>query len=754
MTVQMDKKKTYSIVGVIATIFIIGATAIIYTLNFDNQSPTQPYSSDERVFTETEIPSSFNTSENLIKFSSNEEVVQFLKDATQFNSEFPTHGGLVRFDRIASGMLESREGLVVSEPTPEPGPVPPGQFQSSDEDLAVGSEDPYQDYSSTNVQVENVDEADYVKTDGKYIYILSQNTLTIIDAYPPESAKIILKIGLDIEQQDLQNMFLNDDRLVIFYYGSGQSFGIQEYDFMPYPIYQSKTFATIIDVSDKENPKTITTYEIDGNYNNSRMIGDIVYLITNNYVDYVHPIIPRIMESSQMIIPDVYRFPNPEENYNFNTITAFDFSGTLKESETFLMGSANTIYMSENNLYITYQKNVPPKYYDTVKKDRFFSVILPLLPQSTQQEIKEILNNSEFDSYSQWNMVEEILQDAFNKMEKNEREKLFSVIQNALDEYDSRVQSDTRRTVVHKIALDKGSFRYVENAEVPGYLLNQFSMDEHNGKFRVATTTESYTRDRTILSNNVYVLDENLKTIGSLEKIAPDESIYSARFMGDKLYLVTFQRIDPFFVIDLSRNTPVVLGALKIPGFSNYLQPYDEDHIIGIGRDTKENEWGDAQQLGVKISMFDVSDFKNPKETDTRVIGDSSIDSEILYNHKALLLDKEKNIMSIPIKGNIKGIFDEGLIKKEDYRNWNGFFVYGFDKNSFVDKGSIAHYTGDFGYNSVYMQARSFYIGDTLYTIMDGSIKMNEIDNISNEQNSISLQKTGNILKQLPVIED
>src|SRR3989337_3206919 len=176
MTVQMDKKKNYIIVGVISTIFVIGAAAIFYTLNFGNQSPTQPYSSDERVFTETEIPSSFNMSEDLIKFSSNEEVVQFLKDATQFNSEFPTHGGLVRFDRTTSGVLESREAFVVSEPipSPEPGPAPPGQFQSRDEDLAVGSEAPYQDYSSTNVQVENVDEADYVKTDGKYIYILSQ----------------------------------------------------------------------------------------------------------------------------------------------------------------------------------------------------------------------------------------------------------------------------------------------------------------------------------------------------------------------------------------------------------------------------------------------------------------------------------------------------------------------------------------------------------------------------------------------------
>src|SRR3989338_6196148 len=136
MTVQMDKKKTYSIVGVIAAIFIIGAAAIFYTLNFDNQSPAQPYSSDEREFIETEIPSSFNTSEDLINFSSNEEVVQFLKDATQFNSGFPTHGGLVRFDRTTSGVLESREGLAVSEPTPEPGPAPPGQFQFRDEDLA------------------------------------------------------------------------------------------------------------------------------------------------------------------------------------------------------------------------------------------------------------------------------------------------------------------------------------------------------------------------------------------------------------------------------------------------------------------------------------------------------------------------------------------------------------------------------------------------------------------------------------------
>lgn len=217
--------------------------------------------------------------------------------------------------------------------------------------------------------------------------------------------------------------------------------------------------------------------------------------------------------------------------------------------------------------------------------------------------------------------------------------------------------------------------------------------------------------------------------------------------MGDKLFLVTFKQIDPFFVIDLSADSPKILGALKIPGFSNYLQPYDEDHIIGIGKDTKENEWGGMSTTGVKISMFDVTDFQNPKETDTIVIGDSSTDSEALYNHKSLLLDKQKDVMSIPIKGEIKAIFDDAKTDSQ-YVQWNGFFVYGFDKDEFVKKGTISHYTGN-NYNSIYMPARSLYIDDTLYTVMDGSIKMNDLANITNEINSITIGSTGELISYL-----
>jgi inhibitor of cysteine peptidase len=724
--------------GIITGVIIVSITAFYFALNTESEK-AEHILVEENTSIEEKFPSLLEEKNGLIKFTSYDEIKEFLKDnqSQQY--------GFDEFVRRNGGAL--REGgpmPAVSEPIPESMPTP-SDAPSGDGDANTDYD--YPEFSSTNVQVKNVDEPDYLKTDGKYIYIVNQNWLTIIDAYPAENAKIVLKIGLDIEQQNLENMFLNGDKLVIFYYGSSQTYGIAQYDYAPYPIYTPKIFSMILDVSDRENPKIMTKYEVDGSYVNSRMINDIVYLVTASGVDYVNPILPRIMEGSTLIMPDVYRFPNPEPSYTFNTVTAFDVSGKLHTSETFLMGYSNTIYVSEENLYITYQKNIPYTYYDNMSKDRFFDVVVPLLPQDVQDKIKAIQNDANLDPYAKWIHVSSLLQDTYNNLPKDEKEKLFEQIQIALEEYDARIQSDVSRTVIHKISLDKGNLKYIANSEVPGYLLNQFSMDESGNRFRVATTSESFSRSGSAPSSNVFVLDENLNLVGSLTKIAPDERIYSARFMGDRLFLVTFKQIDPFFVIDLSADSPKILGALKIPGFSNYLQPYDEDHIIGIGKDTKENEWGGMSTTGVKISMFDVTDFQNPKETDTIVIGDSSTDSEALYNHKSLLLDKQKDVMSIPIKGEIKAIFDDAKTDSQ-YVQWNGFFVYGFDKDGFVKKGTISHYTGN-NYNSIYMSARSLYIDDTLYTVMDGSIKMNDLANIPNEINSITIGNTGELISYL-----
>jgi uncharacterized secreted protein with C-terminal beta-propeller domain len=730
--------------GIIVGIVIVGATSFYFTLNTVQPEKLQPLKLENNTLKEEKLPVKLEENEGLVKFTSYDEIQEFLKDSQnqQYRYEYPYHGGVLSFRE--GGPVPS----VVSEPMPEQIPTPTlPQYMGNDEDgiKSPGSGNP--EFSATNIQVKNVDEPDYLKTDGKYLYIVNQNWLTIIDAYPAETSKVILKIALDVEQQNIENIFLNGDKLVIFYYGSSQTYGIAQYDFAPYPIYTPKTFSMIIDVSNREKPQIVTKFEIDGSFVSSRMIGDIVYLVTNSGVDYTNPIIPRIMEDSSFILPDVYRFPNPEPSYTFNTVTSFDVAGILKNSETFLMGYSNTIYVSEKNLYITYQKNVPYTYYDTMNKDRFFEVVVPLLSKGVQDQIRAIQNDVSIDPYAKWIKVSNLLQDTYNNLPKDEKEKLFSQIQKSIEEYDARIQSDTSRTVIHKIGLDNGDLKYISNSEVPGYLLNQFSMDESGNRFRIATTSESFSRSGSSPSSNVYVLDEALKQVGSLTKIAPDERIYSTRFMGDKLYLVTFKQVDPFFVIDLSTDSPKILGALKIPGFSNYLQAYDENHIIGIGRDTKQNEWGGIQTNGVKISMFDVSDFKNPKETDTIVIGNSSTDSEALYNHKALLLDKQKNVMSIPIKGDVKGIFD--ATKPElQYNSWNGFFVYGFEKYEFVEKGMISHYSGN-NFNSIYMPARSLYIGDTLYTVMDGSVKMNDLANISNEINSIKIGSTGELVPYL-----
>jgi len=333
-------------------------------------------------------------------------------------------------------------------------------------------------------------------------------------------------------------------------------------------------------------------------------------------------------------------------------------------------------------------------------------------------------------------------------MNKNEKEELFEKIKNALNKYDVKIQEDTRKTIIHKISIDGEKIQYVAKGEVPGRLLNQFSMDQSGDRFRVATTTEIYTQyDGTIRSNAVYVLDENLEVVGELEEIAPEESIFSARFMGDRLYLVTFQQIDPFFVIDLSSDTPKILGELKIPGFSNYLHPYDEEHVIGVGRDTKEMDNGRVQQLGIKIALFNVADVKNPKVADDIIIGDSSTHSEALYNHKAFFFDKTRSVISLPISGDVKGLENtSSKMFAPEYNRWSGFYVLDLDtSNGFETKGTITHSDDDSRYYGM-SNARTFYIDDVLYTASQGYLKMNSFEDL-NEINSIKLENTGKFIE-------
>ncbi|UCH70513.1 MAG: beta-propeller domain-containing protein, partial [Candidatus Bathyarchaeota archaeon] len=291
------------------------------------------------------------------------------------------------------------------------------------------------------------------------------------------------------------------------------------------------------------------------------------------------------------------------------------------------------------------------------------------------------------------------------------------------------------------------------NGEVPGYVLNQFSMDEHESYFRIATTIRhvSTSWDDVSSKNHVYVLDMNLDIVGRLEDLAPGETIYSARFMGERCYLVTFRKIDPLFVIDLEDpRSPRVLGQLKITGYSDYLHPYDENHIIGIGKETVAAEEGNfAWYQGVKISLFDVTDVENPKEIDTYEIGDRGTDSPVLMDHKALLFDKSKDLLVIPVL--VAEIDEEKYVGEvPPYIHgdfvWQGAYVFdiSLDEGLFL-KGGITHLEDSndlaksgYYFSSPYSVKRSLYIDNMLYTISDKKIQMNNLEDLE-EINEVEL---------------
>jgi len=298
-------------------------------------------------------------------------------------------------------------------------------------------------------------------------------------------------------------------------------------------------------------------------------------------------------------------------------------------------------------------------------------------------------------------------------------------------------------TTVYKFALENGNITYKSKGDVEGTVLNQFSMDEYNDYFRVATTEGHVSRGGGNSSNNVYVLDKELSVTGSVNNIAPGEQIYSARFMGDKGYVVTFQKVDPFFTLDLKDpKNPKILGQLKIPGYSDYLHPLDENHILGLGKNTiQAEEGGFAWYQGIKIAIFDVTDFAHPKEVFKTEIGDRGTDSYALHDHKAFLYDAQKELLVIPVM--VAELTEEQKVQSEapnTYGNYTfqGAYVYQVDvETGFKLKGRVTHYDNGFSKDRYYYYysddksiQRSLYIGDNLYTISGTMIKVNSLSDL------------------------
>lgn len=654
----------------------------------------------------------------------------------QITPEYPIYYDIMPVDMVRTTDMEESVGA--------PAPAASESKSASDMGKGGGFES---DYSTTNIQEIGVDEADVIKNDGRYIYIIKDNTIRIVDANPASTMKELISFQLGPQDESFypSEMYVDGNTLVAI--GSA-------YVEYPMPLLEetsskmiapyygtSRTKVFIVDITDRSKPKVERTIDFDGNYNTSRRINDTLYLVANNYAyfpyytkdmspDLFADMLPKMSDSATGKVEsiagcsDIRMMPKPR-NFNFLITAAIPLNDTGKKVEReVIVGNSDNVYSSTENMYVVSNEWGGP-YYRT----------------------------------------------------RGENSKIY------------------------KFALSPGGIEYAAEGEVPGRVLNQFSMDEHIGNFRVATTSTPYTVGGAIRSNNVYVLNENLDEIGKIINIALGEEIYSVRFMGDRAYMVTFKNVDPFFVIDLKDPThPKILGELKIPGFSDYLHPYDENHIIGFGKDVDpeaaEAAGGSIYYTaveGFKMGLFDVTDPSNPKALYTEEIGDRGTSSELLYNHKALLFDKEKDLIAFPIT--VTELPEDQKICKEftysncpdtcqrvcqpscTYENgiticdqscdgpnscqesgyvypktvFEGAYVYGLDlSKGFTFKGKITHFNAaeieellKYGYGYWYKNIqRIIYIGDTLYTVSQGAVKANNLKESLKEINMIELAET------------
>ncbi len=646
------------------------------------------------------------TETKLKHFNSMEELKTFVEENTESGSFFGSWGtNLVR--ATADFAIEESMGSAKTISAPQT----TGSLASSEGGAT--------DYSTTNVQVEGVDEADIVKNDGKHIYVVSGNKVIIVDAYPPENMKVLSEINLT---ENPSQIFINDDKLIIFSSG---------YRHLKYNGGKYSNIVYVYDVSDREKPTLDKEFEVEGNYVNSRMIGDYVYVISNKYisVDNPEPPVYRIDEvETKIAAEDVYYWDYPDTNYVFTTIMSINTENGDYNSKVYLTGYSGTIYVSQNNIYLTRNKYLR---YGSKFQMMIEEVYSKVLPTSEFDKIQEIMN-SDMKEYIKLREVGEVVEDYANSLEGEEQAEFSKQLMEELENFQIKISKEEEKTMVYKININKNQINYEGVGEVPGRVLNQFSMDEYEGNFRIATTTGNTWRDTSL--NHLYVLDEDLTIIGSVEDLAKGERIYSARFLGDRAYLVTYKQVDPFYVVDLSNpESPEVLGYLKIPGYSSYLHPYDENHIIGLGMEDNK----------LKLSLFDVTNVEKPTEIGKYTVGGYYSSSNALYDHKAFLFNKEKQLLVIPVNYNQRGelITNQYNYKYYEYKYWQGAFVFHIDLQGFDLIGKINHSDNEseevYYYGPTAVQ-RSLYMDDTLYTISQAKIKANNLNTIQ-EINQVEL---------------
>lgn len=493
-------------------------------------------------------------------------------------------------------------------------------------------------YSETNIRQEGVEEGDIVKTDGKRLYILNGQKIEIIDIEKEEMGQLGT-IRLE-DDQYVSEIYIKDDKLVIVYTRTEYEDGTGSYG----GNYKQYAVAETYDVGDPAKPESIGKVTQSGEFYTMRVSGDYVYLFSNFYAytqaarNEIDAYIPQVQ--GKVLDSASILLPQYQRGSQYTVISSFSLKDPEKKIDSkAVFGSSGLAYVSNRNIYVC-------------------------------------------------------------------------------ESYYNPADSDVTQTCIRKVSYQDGKLEAVGQTRIDGTLNDSFSIDEYDGNLRLVTTVsttgtgsafpivifgelgllgEGDEKD----SNSLYVLDENLKELGRIDGLAKDERVYSARFMGDTGYFVTYKQVDPLFSVDLSDpESPKIMGALKIPGFSDYLHPYGEGLLLGIGMDVDET--GTTTE-GVKLSMFDISDPEDVKEVQKYVLKDM-YSTNVSYNYKAAMISTDRNLIGFAAYGQSQHYY------LFSYDEIEGFQVL-FDREL-----------------GGYSDGRGIYSGDTLYIISGNTVESYTMD--------------------------
>jgi uncharacterized secreted protein with C-terminal beta-propeller domain len=530
--------------------------------------------------------------------------------------------------------------------------------------VSKGSEQPVgmpNDYSLTNVQVKGIDEPDYVKTDGRYIYMVSNDfgSVYILDSYPYNEMELVSII--DVPNVTVSGLYISGDKLVILadrprYYIVFESSVRSEVAKPAPPVtqYMEPIIPVYIyDVSNHSQPSLIYNVSFPGWMIGSRLTESVLYLVVAEPVFNGNESgrLPVYYINGEKFIVDaseIYFDPDMMDyDFIYTVLFAIDLGGLTYNYTVMLTGSTSVLYMSYENIYLT----------------QFM-----------------------------W-------QTGLSKLGKTQ---------------------GGEKTKIYKFAIDGVNMVPIAVGIVDGRVQSQLQLDEYKGYLRVSTYQWMFDGEGGDQPHtNIYVLDSELNIVGSIIGISPSERLYATRFMGDYAYLVTFRVIDPFFVIDLSDpENPVILGELKIPGFSSMLQPLWDSLVIGIGYDVNET----TRRMYLKLSLFDVSDPSNPREVDKIVFDDERWDwSEAAYNHRAILIVQKYGFVGIPLQGYRAPFMEKGMKMKYGFLMVN-VTIDGFGSSDILimeDEFEVSYQFPSY--------LRGLYIEDTLYFIIPWKINLYQL---------------------------